>query len=113
MSAVSMSPERAALLARLQSLLGREEKLAVHLRGEDGRREADFGDVASFTAGDEVLEGLEDAALAEIREIRAALDRMDLGTYGICEGCGQPVPPQRLAVLPHARWCAPCAERRP
>jgi RNA polymerase-binding transcription factor DksA len=104
-----MTAEREVLLARLETLLGREQKIATHLRGEDGRREADFGDVPSYTAADEVLEGLEAAALTEIREIHAALERLDTGTYGACERCGGPIAPERLAVLPHARLCVGCA----
>ena len=32
--------------------------------------------------------------------------------YGICEACGRPIPPERLAVRPAARLCVTCAARR-
>jgi RNA polymerase-binding transcription factor DksA len=98
-----------AMKARLVTLLGRETKIASHLRGGDGRLEADFEDVVSFVAADEVLEGLEDAALAEIGEIRAACARIEEGTYGICESCSGDIPAKRLAVLPQVRLCVTCA----
>ncbi len=98
-----------ALTDRMRALIGREEKITKHLRGEDGRLEADFGDVGSIVAADEVLEGLEDAALAEIREIRAALARLDDGTYGTCVRCGGPISAGRLAAMPHAALCVTCA----
>lgn len=101
--------ERRALEARLALLEGREDAIAVHLRGEDGRRAADSGDLAAITQGDEVLEGLDRAALTEITEIRAALDRMDGARYGMCEDCGQEIVRERLVVVPHARRCADCA----
>jgi len=98
-----------ALLARLSVLVRREEKIARHLQGGDGRLEADFGDIANFVASDEVLEGLEDAALNEIQQIRSALNRIEAGTYGICPGCGDPIPPRRLEIMPAATRCVGCA----
>ncbi|MGC1185094.1 MAG: TraR/DksA C4-type zinc finger protein [Candidatus Dormiibacterota bacterium] len=53
----------------------------------------------SRTAGE--LEKLEE-------EVKAALAKLDLGTYGICDGCGQPVPEGRLEVLPWATRCVEC-----
>lgn len=97
------------LRERLNALVNREEALSRHLRGQDGRLEADFGDIANFTGNDEVLEGLEDAALAELRHIRAALERVEAGTYGTCISCGQDIAPRRLEALPHAAKCVSCA----
>ncbi len=95
-----------SLVRRLAELTGREEALTRHLRGEDGRLEADFGDIANFTASDEVLEGLEAAALAEIAQIRTALDRVANGTYGTCVACGTDIGASRLAALPATPFCA-------
>lgn len=100
---------RGALLERLGVLTGRSSALAVHLRGQDGRHEADSEDVVSFVAADEVLEGLEDAARLEIEQIRAALQRIDDGTYGVCVACGNDIAPARLEALPHAPLCVACA----
>lgn len=96
---------RSALLERLRTLVGREGAIARHLRGEDGRLDADFGDIANFTAADEVLEGLEDAALEEIEQIRAALHRLELGTYGVCVVGGEAIPEARLRALPATAFC--------
>ena len=50
--------------------------------------------------------------LEQLRNQRAAVDdalaRIDDGTYGICENCGQPILPERLAVLSYARLCIEC-----
>lgn len=46
-----------------------------------------------------LLEKLE----AEGKEINAALNRIALGTYGICEKTGEPIPVERLRVNPSAR----------
>ena len=100
---------RAILLTRLGELTGREEAIAKHLRGHDGRLEADRSDIANFTAADEVLEGLEDAALAEIAQIRAALERVDAGSYGSCVTCGEDIAAGRLAAVPATPFCRGCA----
>jgi DnaK suppressor protein len=48
-------------------------------------------------------------ARRRVTEVDEALQRMDAGTYGVCEGCGQPVPPPRLRARPFARTCLTCA----
>ena len=44
-----------------------------------------------------------------IAEIEAARARLDAGTYGRCEVCGEPIPDQRLEARPVARTCVGCA----
>ena len=44
-------------------------------------------------------------------EVLAALERVDDGTYGTCENCGQKIIEERLELLPYARHCTPCAEK--
>ncbi|KJL23484.1 RNA polymerase-binding transcription factor DksA [Microbacterium oxydans] len=43
-----------------------------------------------------------------IRQISAALDRLDAGTYGQCVRCGRQIAPARLEVVPHAFACIEC-----
>ena len=47
-----------------------------------------------------------------LAEVEAALKRVDHGTYGVCESCGEPIPEPRLRALPWARYCLKCTERR-
>ena len=46
---------------------------------------------------------------ALLREIDAALKRIDDGDYGICEQCERPINPKRLDIDPTARLCIDCA----
>lgn len=48
------------------------------------------------------------AAEAALGEIDAALRRLDAGRYGTCEQCAEPIPVERLEVLPMSRLCTPC-----
>jgi DnaK suppressor protein len=43
--------------------------------------------------------------------IEDALTRIKVGTYGICESCGNPIPKTRLNVLPYTNSCVRCVER--
>ncbi|WP_433339026.1 TraR/DksA family transcriptional regulator [Spirillospora sp. CA-294931] len=40
-----------------------------------------------------------------------AVQRMDAGTYGICEACGEPIGKARLQAFPRATLCVPCKTR--
>jgi DnaK suppressor protein len=43
------------------------------------------------------------------REVLAALERIDRGTFGKCERCGGPIPRGRLEAIPYTRTCVKCA----
>lgn len=45
-------------------------------------------------------------------EIQQALQRLESGTYGICEECQQPIPRERLRELPYTRYCVTCARQQ-
>jgi DnaK suppressor protein len=46
-----------------------------------------------------------------VEQLEDALERLDEGTYGRCESCGQPIDPARLDALPGTRLCIECARR--
>jgi RNA polymerase-binding transcription factor DksA len=69
----------------------------------------DFGDMATEREEEEVLEDLGVAGQQEIRMIRAALKRIEDGTYGVCVNCGDEISAERLDVVPHAPRCRDCA----
>jgi DnaK suppressor protein len=48
-------------------------------------------------------------ATDRLRDIDAALERLENGTYGVCEVCGEAISPERLAARPAARRCIRCA----
>ncbi|UQU61440.1 TraR/DksA C4-type zinc finger protein [Couchioplanes caeruleus] len=49
------------------------------------------------------------AARKRVAEVDDALARVEAGTYGVCERCGQPIAEERLAARPFARFCIACA----
>jgi RNA polymerase-binding transcription factor DksA len=48
-------------------------------------------------------------AREHLAEIDAAIARLETGTYGLCEVCGEPLPQGRLEARPTARTCMPHA----
>jgi RNA polymerase-binding transcription factor DksA len=41
-------------------------------------------------------------------QINGALERMDKGTYGICQRCGKPINEERLEAFPYVAFCIEC-----
>ena len=64
-----------------------------------------MGDVASAPFDREMASTLEDNSTHVLVEIDAALARIDDGTFGTCERCGQPIGAERLKALPWATLC--------
>lgn len=64
----------------------------------------------------DVSEDATNGALLQIQTrqltmVEDALRRLEAGTYGVCEGCGQEIDPARLEVLPQAHLCVECQSR--
>ncbi len=69
----------------------------------------DWVDQASDNETVDLLAKLGERERAELAEIDAALQRIEAGTFGICEDCGEPIGPDRLCALPEARLCRGCS----
>jgi RNA polymerase-binding protein DksA len=48
-----------------------------------------------------------------LAEVEAAIERLEDGTYGTCERCGEQIGEARLEARPAARTCITCASRGP
>jgi RNA polymerase-binding transcription factor DksA len=71
-----------------------------------------FADSSQVTAERAEVEALVTSLQDSLAEVQEALEKMDAGTYGICESCGQAITPARLEAKPAARRCIDCASRR-
>ncbi|MCC6464446.1 MAG: TraR/DksA C4-type zinc finger protein [Planctomycetes bacterium] len=47
----------------------------------------------------------------ELKEIARALEKLDSGTFGICESCGINISIERLSAMPYTRICIHCRNR--
>jgi DnaK suppressor protein len=48
--------------------------------------------------------------LERINQVERALERLDEGSYGWCERCGNAIPVERLAAFPSATLCVSCKQ---
>ena len=96
-------------------LTRREEQLTTELRSRQQSAESEtfvelageVPDAADASVADVVLDSNSaerDRDAWELDEVRAALQRMESGSYGLCQECGRPISPQRLRASPAARY---------
>lgn len=69
---------------------------------------ADIADVTMQREVDYTIKGIVED---EVQQVQHALHRQAEGRYGICDNCGRPIDPERLAVRPHATLCIECQRR--
>jgi len=102
----SIQEIKAKLEARLRELDKRAHDIDDEL-SEPG--DNDWSENAAESENDEVLEQVGNLAVVETQKIKAALGKIDAGTYGICETCGEKIAIKRLEALPYATTCIDCA----
>lgn len=103
-----MKPDdvRANLEARLAEL---QASIARLDRETTQPLDPDFAEQANELEDLQANESLEALHVAEVEQVRAALARIDAGTWGVCAGCGEPIAPGRLQAMPTATHCIRCA----
>lgn len=106
---------RADLAAQLARL--REDYRATMAAIE--QLQAASGDIAGedvADAGSRTFEREHEMSLAKNRrdlidQFEHAVERIDAGTYGLCESCGKPIAKARLQAFPAATLCVACKQR--
>lgn len=105
---------RQALESRRDELLQNIDHMSNDIRAL-ALDDADEGAVGNHLAddGSNVMEGESLATISgDLQEIltqtEAALGRMDEGTFGICQRCGQPIGTERLEAFPYVAYCITC-----
>ncbi|NLO04606.1 MAG: hypothetical protein GX131_02130 [candidate division WS1 bacterium] len=98
---------------RLRTELKRiEDKAAGRDRLHSDQAGQDF-DEPGGDAATETVERAQSMAVGaslreQLEEVLAALEKIENGTYGICDACGKPITKKRLSVLPWATLCKEC-----
>jgi DnaK suppressor protein len=72
-----------------------------------GDDQADTG-TKTFEREQEI--SLANGILERITQVERALERLDEGSYGWCERCGNQIPVERLAAFPSATLCITCKQ---
>jgi DnaK suppressor protein len=115
------APTKTQLRAIREGLVAEREQLIEQVRELDAEadvknwREGGFdddpADAGSASFERETAQSLSRHTRKLLEQIDDALRRMDAGTYGICERCGERIEPERLEALPYAQLCMDCKRR--
>lgn len=73
-------------------------------RAEDENAEEVAAFIDSISMGENLKKSLD--------EIDLALKKISLGKYGVCEICGKKISKERLKILPTARYCLDCRNKK-
>jgi len=107
---------RARLEGEFKRLTEEMEQLKSTMRPADERREGSpFGKREEEATESYELERrltLEKSIREQLAAVEHAIQKFDDGTYGLCDSCGKPIPPERLEALPQATLCLDCKERQ-
>jgi DnaK suppressor protein len=96
----SLEEERVALNAQLGEL---------DVDGDANDFDENFADSAQVTAEKGENRALAGSLREQLDDVDRALAKLDDGTYGQCENCGQPIGEARLEAMPATRFCITCA----
>lgn len=82
--------------------------------GREGAKDdgMDTYDLASEERDREISFILNDREREKLQAIEEALERIDEGTYGMCESCESEIAPARLEAMPFSRLCVSCQAER-
>jgi DnaK suppressor protein len=103
---------REALRQKRSELVEQQATQLSALHAPDKHHLADLEEMASDTLDTDSLCALMDLSTSTLADIDAALLKIDEGTYGACELCGDAIHPDRLEVLPFAALCVACQRKK-
>jgi len=107
-----LATENAQALQRLADLRRDFDAMVAASRDTNADDEHDpEGSTIAFERSQ--VEALVRQAQHHLDELEAANTRLDAGTYGTCEVCGDPIGRRRLEARPAARVCIVCATTSP
>lgn len=99
--------ERGEIEARIRKELA--ERITEDLDSAVGPA-LDAGDLSTYDLGRDVDYELLTMHTEALKDIDEALERLDEGTYGICEECGGEIGEKRLQAIPFALYCLECQQ---
>lgn len=107
-----LTPELLQIRGRLQAMLTeRRQDIDQEVRGASARDLAhinDSSDMASDAADGDLSLRIAESETVEASEIERAIEKVDNGTYGLCEVCTKPINAERLQFLPYVTMCIKC-----
>ncbi len=87
------------------------EQLSEEQKNYIFKEEKDEVDLADILINNEIVDKLSDLDAEKLRLIERALEKIEEGTYGICEGTGKPISEERLQAIPWTPYSYEYAEQ--
>lgn len=113
LTAAEIRKYKAMLLAKMNEILGNvttmETEALRRERSDLSNMPIHMADLGTDSYEIDNIIGLMDSERRILTEIDDALGRIEDGTYGVCQGRGEPIPKERLKAIPWARYCVGCA----
>jgi DnaK suppressor protein len=100
--------EKVTYTRQADELKAQADLLALEHEPGDVQFDEEGGEGGTSNVDRELDLVLSAQARASVEEIDRALLKLDAGTYGRCERCGNEIPRARLEALPHAALCVAC-----
>ena len=91
-------------------LAGLEARLSNIKRDVTQAHSGDSAEQAQERENDEVVDAIGNETALSISIIQAALGRIENGTYGACDQCGDSITQERLKAIPEATRCLNCVQ---
>ncbi|HET8682841.1 MAG TPA: TraR/DksA family transcriptional regulator [Micromonosporaceae bacterium] len=106
---------RAALAGRREELRSEYDQTLAEIAELQRDRLTDSAGDDQADTGTKTFEREQEISLANnilerINQVERALERLDDGSYGWCERCGNQIPVERLAAFPSATLCVTCKQ---
>jgi DnaK suppressor protein len=89
-------------------IVGDVEKANLNDKEIEAEHMADISDDAARSYDRKLQGDLEEQEWNKLKQVEAALEKMEQGKYGICEQCEAEIPEARLEIMPYAEFCTQC-----
>lgn len=96
------------LVEKQRQLVEEVGRNALYGKDQEDDSIKDLGDQANTAYNREFIFELGNGDRRLLREVVTALQKIDDGSFGTCERCGEPISDKRLEALPFARYCITC-----
>jgi DnaK suppressor protein len=109
-STAASEQRRTALLDQQRSLRREIDDLGADRDADEVAFDADagFADRSHSTEERERVMTMARSLRANLREVERAIRKLDNGSYGLCERCGNPIGDERLDAIPWTPLCIDC-----
>ncbi|MBI3354535.1 MAG: TraR/DksA C4-type zinc finger protein [Nitrospirae bacterium] len=101
--------KRDAIVKEIEDLIGMRMSTTIQQKFDSA---LDDGDLSVLNLSEGVDYKFLEMKYKEYKSIADAFRKLDAGTYGTCEECGNEIDEKRLKVIPFARLCIDCKRKQ-